>query len=94
MNFKKRKGLSLGAAPGAILMLVLIAITAIVGQKVLTQLNVGQAAGTAINQSVANASAGIAEVTSQLTLIGLILVMSIVIGVLFSSFNFGGGGGV
>jgi len=84
---KTKKGLSLGSAPMAVLSLVFIGLVAVVGQKILTQVNVGEAAGSAVNITVGNASAGITQVTGQLSLVGLIVIMAIVIGILWTSFG-------
>ena len=92
MYFKK--GMTLGGAPSAVLTLVFIGLMAVVGQKIMTNMNVGEAAGSVVNTTVSNASLGIAQITSQLSLVGLIVIMSIVIGVLWSSFRFGGEGGM
>ena len=94
MNFKTKKGIALGAAPAAILTLVLIGLVAVVGQKIMAQLQVGEGTTSDVYLAAANGSAGISEVTSQLTLVGLIIIMAIVIGLLFSAFRFGGSGGV
>jgi hypothetical protein len=94
---KTKKGLSLGAAPMAVLMLVFIGLVTVVGLKILTQVNVGEAAGSAVNTTIGNASAGLNQVVSQLSLVGLIVIMSIVIGVLWTSFGgmmSGQGGGI
>lgn len=93
---KMKKGLALGSAPMAVLLLVFIGIVSVVGLKILTQVNTGEAAGSDVNVTVGNATAGINQVVSQLSLVGLIVVMAIVIGVLWSSFGgmFGSGGGL
>lgn len=96
MNIWKRKmkGMALGEAPAAVLLLVLIGITAVVGQKIAAQLQVGEATTTNVYLAAANVSTGISQVTQQLTLVGLIVIMAIVIGVLFRAFGgmFRGGG--
>ena len=94
--FKFKKGLGLGQAPTAILMLVLIGLVAMVGQKIATQMQVGEASTTNVYLAAANVSSGIAQVTGNLSLVGLIIIMAIVIGVLWTSFGgmLGHGGGV
>lgn len=92
MQFKK--GMDLGSAPAAIMAIIMIALIAVVGQKVMTQVQVGETAGGTVVLAAANASAGISQITSQLSLVGLIVIMAIVIGVLWSSFRFGGQGGI
>lgn len=93
MKFKK--GLALGQAPAAVLLLVLIGITGVVGLKILTQLNVGEAVDSDVNLTITNATRGIDQVMSQMSLVGLIVAMAIVIGILFSAFGgfFGGRSG-
>ena len=100
MHFKK--GITLGEAPQVVLTMVFIALIAIVGQKIMTATQVGEYVGndTVINTTTAayaaagNTSLGIAQITSQLSLVGLIVIMAIVIGVLWSSFRFGGNQGM
>ena len=93
---KTKKGLALGAAPMAVLMLVFIGLVSVVGLKILAQVNTGESAGSDVNVTVGNATAGINQVVSQLSLVGLIVIMAVVIGVLWSSFGgaFGSGGGI
>lgn len=92
---KKKFGLGLGQAPSAILLLVLVAITAVVGVKISTQLQTGEATTSSVYLAAENTTAGIQQLTSQMTLIGLIIAMAVVIGILFSSFGglFGSSGG-
>jgi hypothetical protein len=92
MQFKK--GMQLGDAPTAVMAIILIAVTAVVGQKVMTQVAVGETAGGSVAIAAGNASGGISQITTQLPLVGLIVIMAIVIGVLWSSFRFGGSGGM
>jgi hypothetical protein len=89
-----KKGMQLGDAPGAVLMLVFIGLMAVVGQKILTAMYIGTTAGDVVNLTLVNATNGITQVTTQLPLVGLIVIMAIVIGVLWSSFRFGGAGGM
>jgi hypothetical protein len=89
-----KKGMTLGDAPGAVMAIILIAITAVVGQKIMAQVVTGQTAGDTVYTAAGNASLGISQITSQLSLVGLIVIMAIVIGVLWSSFRFGGSGGM
>lgn len=93
---KTKKGLSLGAAPMAVLALIFIGLVATVGLKILHQVAVGETGGGDVNLTVENATDGIEQITSQLSLVGLIVIMAIVIGVLWSSFGgmMGGGGGI
>ena len=84
---KTMKGLGLGSAPMAVLMLVFIGLISVVGLKILTQVNTGEAAGSDVNITVGNATAGINQVVTQLSLVGLIVIMAIVIGVLWTSFG-------
>ena len=92
---KNFKGLSLGSAPMAVLTIVFIALVAVVGVKINAQLQVGEATTSSAYLAVENSTAGIQQVTSQLSLVGLIVIMAIVIGVLWTSFggmlNRGGG---
>lgn len=85
--FRSKKGLSLVAGSSAVLLLVIIAMTAVVGIRINAQLQSGYSAGDAIYDAAQNSTVGIAQITSQLTLVGLIIVMSIVIGLLWSSFG-------
>ena len=89
-----KKGMQLGDAPSAVLTIVFIGLMAVVGQKIMTSMYAGEAQGSVVNLTLNNASAGIAQITSQLSLVGLIVIMAIVIGVLWSSFRFGGQGGM
>lgn len=91
---KKKFGMSLGQAPAAVLIIVLIAVTAVVGVRINAQLQTGYSAGNAVYDAAANSTLGIQQITSQLSLIGLIVAMAIVIGILFGAFGgmFRGGG--
>ena len=89
-----KKGMSIGDAPGAVLLLVFIGLMAVVGQKIMSAMYTGTTSGDVVNLTLANASNGITQIASQLSLLGLIIVMSIVIGVLWSSFRFSGQGGM
>ena len=91
-----KKGLSLASGASAVLMLVIIAVTAVVGIKINTQLQSGLSAGNAVYDAAQNSTLGIAQITSQLTLVGLIIIMAIVISLLWGSFGgmMGRGGGV
>jgi hypothetical protein len=92
-----KKGMQLGDAPGAVLLLIFIGLMAVVGQKILAAMYTGEStagAATVVNLTLNNATNGIAQITSQLSLVGLIVIMAIVIGVLWSSFRFGGSGGM
>jgi hypothetical protein len=89
-----KKGMQLGDAPQAVMLIVFIGLMAVVGQKILTSMAVGEGITSVINHTAANASLGISQITSQLSLVGLIVIMAIVIGVLWSSFRFGGQGGI
>jgi len=93
---RTKKGLSLGAAPMAVLSIVFIALVAVVGVKINTQLQVGESATGSVYLAAQNSTLGIQQITSQLTLVGLIVIMSIVIGVLWTSFGgmFNRGGGI
>ena len=91
--FNKTKNMSLGAAPSAILMLVLIGLVAVVGQKISTQMQSGEATTSDVYLAAANVSDGIEQVTTNLTLVGLIVIMAIVIGVLWGAFGGMLGGG-
>jgi hypothetical protein len=76
------------------MLLVFIGLMAVVGQKIMAGMYAGEAVGSVVNLTLNNATAGIAQITSQLSLVGLIVIMAIVIGVLWSSFRFGGAGGM
>lgn len=91
-----KKGLTLSAAPMAVMTIVLIAIVAVVGVKINAQLQSSETAGTSTYLAIENSTAGIQQVTSQLSLIGLIVIMAVVIGVLWASFGgmFSRGGGL
>lgn len=82
-----KKGLSLASGASAVLLIVIIAITAVVGVRINTQLQSGYSAGDAVYDAAQNSTLGIGQITSQMTLVGLIIVMSIVIGLLWSSFG-------
>lgn len=85
--FKNKNGLSLASGGAAVLLLVVIAVTAVVGVRINAQLQDGYSAGDAVYDAAQNSTLGIAQVTSQLTLVGLIVIMSIVIGLLWTSFG-------
>ena len=85
--FKSKKGLSLGAAPGAVMLLVMIALISVVGVKINTQLQSGYSAGNAVYDAAQNSTLGIAQITSNLTLVGIIVIMAIVIALLFAAFG-------
>jgi hypothetical protein len=86
-NLKTKKGLSLGAAPMAVLSIVFIALVAVVGVKINAQLQVGEASTSNVYLAIENSTSAIQQITSQLSLVGLILIMSIVIGTLWLSFG-------
>ena len=90
-----KKGLSLASGASAVLMLVIIGVTAVVGIKILAAVP-DQSTQSYVNASIGNASLGIQQITSQMTLVGLIVVMAIVISLLWGSFGgmMGGTGGV
>ena len=95
--FVKTKGIGLGQAPAAILMLVLIGLVAMVGEKISSQIISGETSNTTMAaQAAYNTSAGITQITQNLSLVGLILIMAIIIGVLWTSFGgmLGHGGSV
>ena len=97
--FKSKKGLSLGAAPAAVMLLIMIGLVAVVGLRILSAIP-GQSPSdtgfTYVNSSIGNATAGIQQITSNMTLIGIIVIMAIVIGLLFAAFggSMGGSGGL
>lgn len=102
---KSRKGLALSAAPAAVLMLVFIGLLVVVGIKINNALLTDEYEGntTVMNWSrpayyaAQNTTAGLNQIVSQLSLVGLIVVMAIVIGVLWTSFgglSFGNAGGI
>ena len=93
---KARKGMTLSAAPMAVLAIVFVALVAVVGVKINTQLQSGESSTSNVYLAAENSTAGINQITSQLTLVGLIVIMAVVIGVLWSSFGgvFRGGGGI
>lgn len=83
---KNMKGVTLGQAPAAILMLVIIGVVAVVGVSINDEL---RGSTTTANKYLAaqNSTLGIMEVTSNLELLGLIIIMGIVIAVLLASFG-------
>lgn len=92
---RMRKGIALGAAPAAILALVLIGLVVVVGVKVNTQLvNNELTTGYVYDNTTSvpalmakNSTAGIQQISQNLTLIGLIIAMAIVIGILYGAFG-------
>ena len=90
-----RKGITLMEAPMAVLTIVFLALVAVVGVKIAVQLQTGEAVTSATYLTAANVTAGIQQITSQLTLIGLIIGLAIVIRILWGSFGgmFRGGTG-
>ena len=84
MYFKN--GMNLENAPAAVMAFIMIALVAVVGQKIMTQVAVGETAGGSVALAAGNVSGGISAITAQLPLVGLIVIMAIVIGVLMSSF--------
>lgn len=87
MNKRYKRGLSLAAGASAVLLIIIIAITAVVGVRINAQLQSGYSAGNAVYDAAQNSTLGIQQITSQMTLVGLIVVMAIVIGLLWSSFG-------
>lgn len=81
-----KNGLSLASGASAILLLVIIGVTAVVGLSILADID-GQGDYAYVNSTVGNASLGISQITSQMSLLGLIVVMAIVIGLLWGSFG-------
>lgn len=84
---KTKKGLSLAAGASAVLLLIIIGVTAVVGITILNQVVTSDASSIWVNSTVSNSSLGIQQITQQMTLVGLIVVMAIVIGLLWSSFG-------
>ena len=82
----KKNGLTLAAGASAVLLLIIIGVTAVVGLTILRQTALSNT-NAFVNATAGNASLGIQQITSQLTLVGLIVVMAIVIGLLWSSFG-------
>lgn len=83
---KHKKGLSLAEGATGIILMVIIGVTAVVGITMLESVD-GQGTYAYVNASIGNGTLGIQQITSQMTLVGLIVVMSIVIGLLWSSFG-------
>jgi hypothetical protein len=99
MYFKK--GMQLGEVPAAVLILIFVGLFAVIGNKIFERTQVGEWTGnTTVNftsaayNAAGNSSLGITQIVSQLSLVGLIVVMAVVIGVLWSSFRFGGSSGM
>lgn len=84
---KTKKGLSLAAGAGAVVLLVIVGITAVIGITLLDQVVTSDPSSIWVNSTVGNSTLGIQQITQQMTLVGLIVVMSIVIGLLWSSFG-------
>jgi hypothetical protein len=92
--FKNRKGLSLHEAPAAIILLVVAGVAASVGALITTNIqtvitsNVTAAdAGTKVAYYAAgNATSGVAQFSTMLPIIGIVIGAAIVIGLLFAAF--------
>lgn len=82
---KNLKGMSLANGASAVVILVVVGVIAVVGVDMMESFEADQSAN--INNTAANVSLGVLEVTSNLELLGLIIIMGIVIAVLLASFG-------
>lgn len=91
---KSKKGLSLGMIPAAVLMLLIIGIVSAVGIKMNQSLR-GTDTTAYKYLAAQNSSLGIMEITGNMQLLGLIIIMGAVITILLASFGgFMRGGGL
>ena len=94
ITMKFKKGFSMGDIPAAVIILVIIGTMAVIG----TSINDSMVAADTNNHFTAalnNSSLGMLEITSNLQLLGLIIIMGAIITILLASFGgFMRGGGL
>ena len=91
----KKKSFSLGEIPSAVIILVIIGALAGIGTSINDSMLASTTDSTHFNATLNNASDGLLEITSNLELLGLIIIMGAVITILLMSFGgFMRGGGL
>ena len=91
---KYKKSMSLGAIPAAVIILLIIGLVAGVGVKMNNSLR-GSTTTADKYLAAQNATLGIMEITSNMELLGLIIIMGAVITILLAAFGgFMRGGGL
>ena len=94
MEFKRKNGIQLNQAFGAVLTLVLVAVLVIIAIYLLNSLGSSFTAGSAALNATNTMVTQFGTYPALVGLVGTIIFLGIVIGVLVASFVFGGKKGV
>lgn len=89
---EQKKGIQLGQAFNAVLILILVAVLVIISLYLFTNLGTNFTAGTAASNATNTMITQFGTYPALVGLVGTIIFLGIVIGVLVASFTFGGRG--
>ena len=92
MEYKQKKGIQLGQAFSAVLVLVLVAVLVIIAIYLFTALGSSFTAGSAATNATNTMITQFGTYPALVGLVGTVIFLGIVIGVLVASFAFGRGG--